>query len=113
MADVDLTITIPDAHTVRVLDAFSKAAGARIELMANKGVGSPENPSFNANWSFSYAEKDASENNKQFAVRTILELIKALVKMVDYAEDQDRYRTEVSAITPANQDVPEDIITGV
>ena len=110
MADVDLTITIPDAHTVRVLDAFNKAAGARIELMAHKSVG---DTNFNANWSFQYAEKDASENNKQFAVRAILELTKALVKMVDYAEDQDRYRTEVSAITPANQDVPEDIITGV
>jgi len=106
---VDLTITIPDAHTVRVLDAFTKAAGARIELMAHKSTPTKE---FNANWSFQYAEKDASENDKQFAIRAILELIKALVKMVDYAEDQDRYRTEVSAITPAAQDVPDNIVTG-
>ena len=106
---VDLTITIPDAHTVRVLDAFTKAAGARIELMAHKST--PTND-FNANWSYSYDEQQPGETDKQFAVRVILEQIKALVKLVDYAEDQDRYRTEVSAITPATQDVPDDLVTG-
>ena len=112
MADVQLTITIPDVHTTRVLDAFTKAAGARIELMAHKHT---ENNDFNANWSFEYAEQDTAggETAKQFGARVILELTKALVKMVDYAEDQARYRTEVSAITPAAQDVPEDVITGV
>ena len=110
MPDVTLQITIPDAHATQVLDAFTKAAGARIELMAHKSTPTKE---FNANWSFQYAEKDASENNKQFAVRAILELIKALVKMVDYAEDQDRYRTAVSAIPKAEQDVPDNIITGI
>ena len=109
MADVELTITIPDAHTVRVLDAFTKAAGARIELMAHKSVG---DTNFNAYWSFEIAPQGESENAKQFAVRVILEQIKALVKLVDYAEDRDRYRTAVAAITPANQDVPEDIVTG-
>ena len=109
MADVDLTITIPDAHTVRVLDAFTKAAGARIELMAHKHT---ENNEFNANWSYSYDEQQPGETAKQFAVRVILEQIKALVKLVDYAEDQDRYRTAVAAITPATQDVPDNIVTG-
>ena len=110
MPDITLENIVREAQQPRVIHSFTKITGARIEMMAHKSVG---DTNFNANWSFQYAEKDASENNKQFAVRAILELTKALVKMVDYAEDQDRYRTEVSAITPANQDVPEDIITGV
>ena len=109
MADVTLNIVIPDAHTTRVLAAFTKTAGARIELMAHKHT---ENNDFNANWSYSYDEQQLGETDKQFAVRVILEQIKALVKLVDYAEDQDRYRTAVSAITPATQDVPDNIVTG-
>ena len=110
MADITLNIVIPDAHTQRVLDAFTKAAGARIELMAHK---STETKEFNANWNYSYAEQGDTETAKQFAVRVITEQIKALVRMVDYAEDQDRYRTAVSAIPKAEQDVPDNIITGV
>ena len=106
---VELTITIPDAHTTRVLDAFTKAAGARIELMAHKHT---ENNDFNANWSYSYDEQGGAETAKQFAIRVITEQIKALVKLVDYAEDQDRYRTAVSAIPPAEQDVPDEIVSG-
>jgi len=110
MADITLEITIPDAHTARVLDAFTKAAGARIDMSAHK---STETKEFNANWNYSYAEQGDTETAKQFAVRVIIEQIKALVRMVDYAEDQDRYRTAVSAITPATQDVPDNIITGI
>jgi len=109
MADITLNIVIPEAHTTRVLEAFTKAAGARIELNAHKHV---NDTNFNGNWNFAYDPQGDTENSKHFAVRAILELIKALVKMVDYAEDQERYRTEVSAITPAAQDVPEDVVTG-
>ena len=109
MADVTLNIVIPDAHTTRVLDAFTKAADARIDMSAHK---STETKEFNANWNYSYAEQGDTETAKQFAVRVIIEQIKALVRMVDYAEDQDRYRTAVAAIPPAVQDVPEDIVTG-
>lgn len=109
MADVTLQITIPDAHTDRVLSAFNKASGARIDMNAHK---STETAEFNANWNFTIEPQGGAETAKQFAVRFILEQIKAVVKMVDYAEDQDRYRTEVSAITPATQDVPEEIVTG-
>ena len=109
MPDVTLSITIPDAHVARVSDAFTKASGARMDLNAHKSTPTKE---FNANWNFTIDEKSGAETTKEFAVRFILEQIKAVVKMVDYAEDQDRYRTEVSALTPAAQDVPEDVITG-
>jgi len=35
----------------------------------------------------------------------------AVIRMWDYAEDQDRYRTAVSTIPSAAQDVPDDILT--
>ena len=109
MADVTLQITIPDAHVTQVKNAFDKAAGARIDMHEHK---STETQNFNANWNFVVTEQGETETVKEFAVRFILEQIKAVVKMVDFAEDQARYRTEVSAITPASQDVAEDIITG-
>lgn len=109
MADVTLQITIPDAHTMTVLNAFTKASGARIDLNAHKTVGDND---FNSNWNFEIAPQAEGEGAKQFAVRFILELTKAIVKMVDYAEDQDRYRLAVSAIPNAAQDVAEDILTG-
>jgi len=110
MADVTVQLTIPEAAVPKVVDAFTKAAGARIDMSAHK---STETKEFNANWNYSYAEQGDTETAKQFAVRVITEQIKALVRMVDYAEDQDRYRTAVSAIPKAEQDVPDNIITGV
>ena len=109
MADVTLAITIPDAHVTQVKNAFDKASGARIDINAHKSTESTE---FNANWNFTIDPQQSGETVKEFAVRFILEQIKAVVKMVDYAEDQARYRTEVSAITPATQYVSDDIITG-
>ena len=109
MADVTLQITIPEAHTGTVLDALNKTSGASLSISAQKFT---ENKVFDSEWRFMYEPKGATETNKQFSVRAILELVKALVKMVDYAEDQDRYRTAVTAIPQAEQDVPDDIITG-
>ena len=109
MPDVTLNITIPDAHVTQVKNAFAKSAGARIDMNAHK---STETQEFNANWNFTIEPQGEGETVKEFAVRFILEQIKAVVKMVDYAEDQDIYRTEVSAITKASQDVPDDVVTG-
>ena len=109
MADVTVQLTIPEAAVPKVTDAFTKLSGARISLDADKMV---NDTMFNGRWDFTVAPQGA-ETTKQFAVRFILELIKASVKLVDYAEDRDRYSAEVASITPPAQDVPDNIITGV
>ena len=110
MPDVDLSLKIPDAYVSRAIEAFNGLAGKRIELMAHGDGGSPENPNFNGNWSFTIAPKGESENLKQFGERFLRELGIAALRLWDYAEDQDRYRGEVALITPASQDVPDDAI---
>ena len=101
--DVPVTITIPDAHTTKVLNTYLTLAGKRIELMVH-------GENFNGNWTYTFDTKDAGESNTEFAKRVFSDGIKAMVKLVDLAEDQDRYRSEVAALTPAAQDVVDGIL---
>lgn len=100
----EITIPIPDQHVSRVLDAISGLADMNIELMVH-GSG------FHGDWQYSYEPKQPGETSKQFAERAIKEGIRALVRLWDYAEDRERYRAEVATITPATQDVPDEIIS--
>jgi len=104
--DVELTITIPDAYVARAIDAFSGVAGARIDMNAHN----PET-NFNANWTFAIEPKDGAETLKDFGQRFMKELGLAVIRLWDYAEDQDRYRTAVNLIPSAAQDVPDDLLT--
>ena len=109
MADVTLEIIVPDAWVTRVLNAFNTIADTHMTIEA-RGSGSPETE-FDGRWDFRIAVKGPAENNKQFGERVLRELGKAVVNMVDVAEDNVRYRTEVGAITPPVSDVPEDVLT--
>ena len=109
MPDVILEVTVPDAWTVRVLNAFNTIADTHMTIEA-RGSGDPATE-FDGRWDFRIAAKAGGENGKQFGERVLRELGKAVVNMVDVAEDNVRYRTEVSAITPPISDVPEDVLT--
>lgn len=100
---IEIKITIPDQHIQRVLEALTELSGKNIELMVHS-----EN--FDGCWSYSYSLKDANETNKQFAIRAIKENIRAMVRLVDYAEDYERYRTEITTISSPVQDVPDEIV---
>lgn len=103
MADVNLTIVIPDAYITRVLDALNAVAGASFSIEATKD-------DTHAHWDFTIAPKGASETNRDFAKRFIRELGKAVINMVDKAEDEQRYRDEISIISPPVSDVPNSIL---
>jgi len=107
MADVILNITVPDAWIVKVLDAFNTITDTHMSIEAG---GNPENE-FDGRWDFRIQTKQPAETNKQFGERVLRELGKAVVHMVDKAEDDVRYRNEVAAIEPPSSDVPEDILT--
>lgn len=103
MADVTLQITIPDANITRVLAALTTLAGKRLMVEA-------DSPDWRGRISYSYAIKGVIETNRDFATRAIKEGIKALVRMVDLAEDEERYRVAVAIIPSPVQDVPDNIV---
>lgn len=104
MADVQITITIPDAWTTKVLDAFQRTSGKNLRLEAH-------GPDSHSDWSFTIGPQGPGESAVAFGKRFITQLGKAVVDMVDYADDRDRYSSEISAIQPPQSDVPEGIIT--
>ena len=104
MADVILTITIPDAMVTRTLDAFNTITDTHMTIEARRD-------DFDGRWDFHILPKDTGETNKQFGQRVLRELGKAVINMVDKAEDETRYRTEVAAVVPPVSDVPEDVLT--
>ena len=99
----EITLSIPDEHVSTILDTFNKLASANIELLADKH-------DYSGRWNFSYSPKGSEETARDFAKRVILEHVKAMVRLVDYAEDQDRYSDAVAEIPRPEQDVPDDII---
>jgi len=109
MADVQLTITIPDAYVTRAVNAFTTITDTHMTIEA-RGHGDPENE-FNGRWDFSIEPKGDTETMKEFGERVFRSLGLAIINMVDKAEDETRFRTEVQAIVPPASDVPEDILT--
>ena len=103
MADIILNITIPEEHTIKVLQTLTLLAGKQLRLEAFLSSSSL------VEWGFKFLPRGDTEPAKDFGERVIREFLKAAVKMVDYAEDRTRYDLEVSQIPPASQDVPEDI----
>lgn len=103
MADVDLTVTVPEVWQTKVVDSFTTIAGANILIHINK-------PGLNARWKFTIAPKGASETLVQFGSRFLRELGIAYVNAVDKAEDEDRYKAAIAAIPPPISDVPDNIL---
>jgi len=109
MTDVILSVTIPDAWQARVLDVFSTITNTHMTIEARGHAPNPEDE-FDGHWDFRIDPKDDSETNKQFGERVLRELGKAIIHMVDKAEDRVRYRNEIAAIAPPISDVPDDIL---
>ena len=110
MADVILNITVPEAWVPRVLDAFNTIADTQMQIEARGHAPDPVDE-FDGRWNFTIPSKQTGEDNKQFGERVLRELGIAVVNMVDVAEDEVRYRNEVSTITPPISDVPDGILT--
>lgn len=107
MPDVILENKIREVNQPKVLNAFNTITDTYITI---KVSGSSENE-FDGQWDFGIQEKQPTETNKQFGERVLRELGKAIVHMVDKAEDRVRYRAEVAAIEPPASDVPDDILS--
>lgn len=104
MANITLEITVLDEHIEKIVEAFTYIAGNTVTINMDRGHG------VDCPWSFVIQPKSREENLKQFGERFLRELGKAVIKMYDYSEDYERYRTDISNITLPSQDIPEDIL---
>jgi hypothetical protein len=104
MPNITISLTVSDANVARVLDAFSGLAGKEILFTILDTTLQDEQ------WRFTFEPKQIGETNQQFALRVVKDTIVALIRLQDYAEDKARYETEIDAVEPVAQDVPDNII---
>jgi hypothetical protein len=100
MADVNITITVPDAWVNRTLTALNGMADKNIQIGLDRGF-----------MSYRYDAKKPEETNIVFAKRAFVEMIKNHIKAFEFSEDQERYATDISSVEPASVDVPDGILT--
>ena len=105
MADVQITLTIPDAHVQDVIDSFTKNAGAKLEIRAIY----PD--SLNGKWNYTIEPKGAGESLQQFGKRFIKEHIKALLDMDSLTADKEAKAAQHDAIPEPQSSVPSEVIT--
>ena len=108
MADVEITVVIPEAWVSDTVEAFQKVAGSHIDMQAHKFT---EDTEFNGNWDFTIAPKGETEGAKAFGARFFKELGLAIVRLYKFSESRDARRDAVALIPPASQDVPDDAMS--
>lgn len=107
MADVTLNLIIPDVWVSRCLDAFTLASGRHLVLKTGDISAGPKDT---ITWDFELGKKDTGETNTEFGKRVCKELVIALIRMVEYAQDEQRYWDDVDDVVAPAQSVPDDIV---
>ena len=110
MADIILEVTVPNQWTTRVMEAFTTIADTHLTIESRGSQNMPDGSDFDGRWDFRIEPQMVGETAVQFGERVLRELGKAVVNMVDKAEDEVRYRSEISAINPPASDVPNDVL---
>ncbi|RQW04064.1 hypothetical protein EH223_08465 [candidate division KSB1 bacterium] len=103
MADVALSITVPDANVARVVAALNAGADKPFILEIQTAGGGGRTAQ--------YPAKDAGETTAQFAARVLRWLIKNFIYAIEINSDIDRYTQQTGAIVAPAANVPEDIVT--
>lgn len=101
---IQVTVTIPDAHQSRIVEAFNTLAGHTVELAVS-------DPDFDGRFGFVFPVQKSQETMKDYGARVLRDMVKAIVQMKEYIEDYKRYSGAVAAIPPPAEDVPDDIVT--
>lgn len=105
MADLKITITIPEANQKRIKDAINALLGNQASLsvfLEKKGLMS---------YDFSFSKQDKNESDADFYKRFFTEIVKMYVGCYEMANDKERYVNQIKSIDPPNVDVPNQIIT--
>jgi len=99
MADIDITITIPDAWISRVQDALINQASKQISIEFE-----------NAHKRYSYEPK-GTDTWVQFAKRVFTEHLKQQIKVSELSVSYANYTEAINGIDQPFEDVPEEILT--
>ena len=102
MADVVLSITIPNQFVARVVAAINARAGKEMSIQ----VLAAENVPFQ----FQYAPKAAEETQMQYGQRFVKEYIRAFVRCHELNTDATRFSSAVAAVPVPSQSVPDEIV---
>ena len=103
MADVNLTITVPDAYITKTINAFTHIANKQLRLEAHSR-------NYDSAWSFKILPQQSGESLIEFGERVLRELGKAVIRLDNIKEDYNRYNTEIAAINPPTPNVPDDVL---
>lgn len=101
MADVTLSIIIPDEHQGRVLAALNAYADKTIQMQIR--VTDVDK------WNWFYPER-GTDGPKVWAEKILRKFFVNLVKCYEYNLDLDRYNSDIAAIAQASESVPDEII---
>lgn len=106
MADINLTITIPNTHLSRAIEYMNLLGGTifnlEVEKLDLRATARSRNP----------LPEQGTETNKEYAERVFRVLGVTLFDAIDtFLDERDRYKPAIQAIEPPVSDVPDDILT--
>lgn len=103
MADINITITIPDEYIADVVDTFTGCAGHMIEMNCH-------DEELNGHTVINYIEQQDGEAAIDFGKRVIRKLIKGLIEVYQLDIAEDNYRAAIADIPAPSINVPDNII---
>jgi hypothetical protein len=111
MADVQITITIPDAHVATCVESFNTLAGKELAVAYSRGETSPD---VGDKMDFLIEEKGSGETNMDFGKRFIIELVKNAVRLGVFTKNLNAYkasmRDAIKDVAQTSKEVDENII---
>lgn len=103
MADIQLVITIKDAHVARMIEMMGGYAGKNIEYRLD--TPGQRHDQFN----FILPTKNGL-TNKSFAEKILRVLLLNLIRCYELGKDTLRFKTDIDSVIQPSQNVPDDII---
>ena len=100
MADLNITITIPESYIPRVQATFTGLSGVEMNLKNDISGGID----------FIIEPKQSGETNIQFGTRFIRQSMLQFVRLFELDLDTERYKTSIAAVATPAESVPPDII---
>lgn len=100
MADVTLTITIPERHLATIYNAYTDLSGNEIETTA-----------LESHKNYQIMPQRLGENNQQFVKRFIRQNSWKMVGLWKQSRLDAQWKSDIRALERQTEDVPEDIIT--
>jgi hypothetical protein len=112
MADVEITITIPDAHVARAVELFNKIGDSQLVVAVDKHFIGETDLHAEMRREFPAQDVNGGETLRDYGKRLFTQLPKMLFDALDEQEDQEhRVAPAHAAIPSAHSDIPDDFLS--